>query len=124
MGMRTASILSLLCAAGLAAAAPVRADTLEQLDQLTDASVSEAGGLALARQQAGSQQWLEALATLDRLLALHPKSKPARMLQVVYLCRIDDRPGGLVALAKLKKKQYPATDWAEAQMACGVEAGK
>lgn len=115
---------ALLAGAALLAVGSAKAETPEQLDGLVDATKAEASGMILARSQADSAQWLEALASLDRVLALHPKSHAARLLQVEYLCRIDDRPGGIVALSKLKKKQHPKADWAATLAVCGVEGGK
>jgi hypothetical protein len=106
----------------LAAALPdtVSAETPEQLDGAVDAAWQEADGLAFASEQAARGEWLEALATLERVLARHPKSRNAQLLQAIWLCRVDDRPGGTVALQKLKRKHYDRADWAEARRACGL----
>jgi hypothetical protein len=98
--------------------APSSAETLEELDALSDLSVDEAGGIAAAREQAGRGEYLEALATLERVLAVHPKSREARLIHAVYLCEIDDRRGGLVELDKLKEKHYERPLLAEARARC------
>src|SRR5678815_1317337 len=67
------------CLAGVALAwgalgcAPLGAETLAELDALSDRSVDEAAGIAAANEQAGRGAYLEALATLERVLAVHPK---------------------------------------------------
>ncbi len=90
----------------LALAGPVLADTPEQLDILSDASVEEEAGIVLARGQASRSEWLEAIGTLERVLAAHPKSHEALRLQALYLCTVDDRLGGAVILSQLKPKNY------------------
>jgi thioredoxin-like negative regulator of GroEL len=119
MNMRR-SLLSLLMLASALASCPVRAETPEQLDQIVDAMPDAASGLALANQQAARGDVLEAIATLERLLARDPKAQDARLAHAVMLCRIDDRPGGAVALTKLKKKKHSKADWAAALSACGM----
>jgi len=79
---------------------------LEELDALSDLSADEAAGLEAARKQAGRGEYLDALATLERVLAVHPKSRDALLDHALYLCAIDDRQGGLLEISKLKKKQY------------------
>ena len=106
----------LLC--GLPAGIPASAETLEELDALSDVSIDEATGIALARDQAGRGEYLDALATLERLLAVHPKSHEAKLIHAVYLCEIDDRQGGLVEIGKLKKKYYGEELLAEARAMC------
>lgn len=84
------------------ASLPAHAETPEQLDALVDASQDEAGGTALAQQQAAQGQFLEALATLERVLAMNPKSQGSRLLHALYLCAVDDRQGGRVELSRLR----------------------
>jgi len=113
------------CLAGLAlgcgvlTCAPSSAETLEELDALSDVAVDEAAGIAAAQEQAGRGAYLEALATLERVLAVHPKSAEARLIHAQYLCAIDDKRGGLVELGKLKKKQVGERRLAEARAMCG-----
>ena len=112
------------CLAGVALAwgalgcAPLGAETLEELDALSDQSLDEAAGIAAANEQAGRGAYLEALATLERVLAVHPKSHEARLIHAVYLCEIDDKRGGLVELDKLKAKYYGGRLLAEARARC------
>jgi len=118
------------CLAGVALAwgalgcAPLGAETLEELDALSDQSLDEAAGIAAANEQAGRGAYLEALATLERVLAVHPKSHEARLIHAVYLCRVDDTRGGVVELDRLKKKHYTDEALADARAACaGGSAG-
>jgi hypothetical protein len=112
------SLLGAVLACGLAASSPAGAETLEQLDALSDLSADEATGIAAAKDQAGRGEYLEALATLERVLAVHPKSHEARLIHAVYLCEIDDRRGGLVEIDKLKDKYYGGRLLAEARARC------
>lgn len=91
----------------LALTTPAVADTLEQLDIHSDASAQEESGILFARSQASRGEWLEAIGTLERVLAIAPKSHEAKRLQALYLCTVDDRLGGAVILAQLKPKNYP-----------------
>src|SRR5688572_10280850 len=85
---------------------PLSAETLEELDALSDLSADEVAGIAAAKDQAGRGEYLEALATLERVLAVHPESHEARLIHAVYLCEVDDNRGGLVEIDKLKEKHY------------------
>ena len=107
----------------LAWAAQASAETLEELDALSDVTTDEAGGISAAREQAGRGEYLEALATLERVLAVHPKSRDARLIHAIYLCEIDDRRGGLVEIDKLKEKHYGKDLLAEARARCAGGAG-
>ncbi len=99
-------------------AGPAQADTFEVLDALSDASADETTGIALAREQATRGEYLEALATLERVLAENPKSREARLIHALFLCRVDDQQGGLVAIDKLKKKHYGAEVLDQARASC------
>jgi hypothetical protein len=103
---------------------PVQAQTLEDLDALSDATLDEATGIAAAREQANSGQYLEALATLERVLALFPKSAEARLIHAIYLCDIDDKQGGLVEIDKFKKSEFGEELIEDARARCsgGAEA--
>lgn len=90
-----------------AMAVPVAAQTIEQLDALSDVTMDENAGIQFARDQASRSEWLEAIGTLERVLAEHPKSNEAKRLQALYLCTVDDRLGGAVILAKLNAKDFP-----------------
>jgi uncharacterized protein HemY len=115
----------LACLAGLSVAwaTPAPAETLEELDALSDVATDETAGIAAAREQAGRGEYLEALATLERVLAVHPKSRDARLIHAIYLCEIDDRRGGLVEIDKLKEKHYGKDLLAEARARCASGAG-
>lgn len=93
--------------AALAAALPLptdtlRAETLAELDALSDAAQDQGGAIAAAQDLAADGAYLEALATLERMLAVHPKSPEGRLLHALYLCRVDDQRGGQVEIGKLK----------------------
>jgi uncharacterized protein HemY len=100
------------------ASAPLYAETLQELEALSDLSFDETAGIAAARAQANQGGYLEALATLERVLAVHPKSHEARLIHAIYLCKIDDRRGGLVEISKLKKKHYGKELLAESRAMC------
>lgn len=87
------------------AAAPAAAQAVEELDALAAASQAEDAGTALAQQQAARGEWLEALATLDRVLAVNPRSQGSRLLHALYLCEVDDKQGGLLELSRLKPRE-------------------
>ena len=118
------------CLAGVALAcgsltcAPLGAETLEELDALSDISANEEAGINAASEQAGRGEYLEALATLERVLAVHPKSRAARLIHAIYLCRIDDRRGGLVELDALKEKHYERQQLADARAVCAPGGGR
>ncbi len=97
--------LLLALAAVLATPAPAYAETIEELDALVDASQDEAGGTTLAQQQAARGEYLEALATLERVLAMNPKSQGSRLLHALYLCEVDDKQGGRVELSRLRPRE-------------------
>lgn len=110
--------------AGLAATAlPARAETVEDLDVLSDRSVDEQSGLALAQEQANRGEFLEAISTLERTLAENPKSESARLLHAYFLCKVDDRTGGAVEIGKLKAKKYAKADMDAVRAQCGMAAG-
>jgi hypothetical protein len=111
-------LAGMVLAWGCLACLPLGAETLEELDALSDLSADEAAGINAASAQASRGEYLDALATLERVLAVHPKSRAARLIHAVYLCRIDDRRGGLVELDRLKEKHYERQQLAEARAIC------
>ncbi len=113
------ALVGMVLAWGCLACPPLSAETLEELDALSDLSANEAAGIAAAREQAGRGAYLEALATLERVLAVHPKSREGRLIHAVYLCEIDDKRGGLVEIDRLKQKHYGRELLAEARARCG-----
>lgn len=121
IGMRRLwTMAAILFVAGAGLGATVRAETPEELDALSDLSTDESAGVAFAQQQASRGEWLEALATLERVLAEHPKSSSARLLHALYLCNVDDRMGGAVEYRKLREKDYASEDLATVRTRCGI----
>jgi len=108
----------------LLSAGPAGAQSFADLDALSDVATDEAAGIAAAREQAGLGEYLEALATLERVLAVHPQSRDARLIHAIYLCEIDDRRGGLVEISKLKEKHYSRQLLAEARARCEAGTGR
>jgi thioredoxin-like negative regulator of GroEL len=106
-----------------AAAAPLAAQTVEELDRIVDASAKPADGLAQAQAQIDSGAMLEAIATLDRVLAREPKHKGAKLLRASLLCRVDDRGGAAAAFTRLKEKDYKKDEWAAALLPCEGKTG-
>lgn len=106
------------------ACVPASAETLAELDTLSDLSANERDGIAAARAQAGRGEYLEALATLERVLAAYPESSEGRLIHAIYLCEIDDKRGGLVEIDKLKEKDYGKQLLAEARARCGNGGGR
>lgn len=103
--IRNLVTLALFAGASLACA-PLCAETMEELDALSDVSANEQAGVAAAQALANEGYYLDALAMLERVLAVFPKSTDARMIHALYLCQIDDQQGGLVELGELKNKNY------------------
>ena len=122
--MRLKSLRSIAGALALCAlAAPLAAETIEELDALSDRTQDEALGIQLAQEHASRGGFLDALAALERVLAEHPKSHPARLLHAVYLCKVDDKLGAAVEFDKLKRKKYSDAQWADAMAQCGFQQG-
>lgn len=97
---------------------PALAQSVEDLDQLVQASGSVEDGLELARSQVNAGSFLEALATLERIMPLAPKNKQVRLRHASILCMIDDRTGASVEFGRLKAKDYPKAQWAAANAPC------
>jgi hypothetical protein len=113
----------LACAGAVLAPVPAAAQTLEELDKLVATSGKPKEGLALARSQAGAGSWLEALATLERVLTVDPKHKQARLLHASILCQLDDLDGARLEFARLKSGDYKKADWAGANAPCKALSG-
>lgn len=96
----------------------VHAETLPELDAMAEVAVDEEKGIAFAQEQSARGEYLEAIATLERVLALHPRSDSARLLHAVNLCKIDDQLGGAVELGKLKQKNFAPELWADVMKLC------
>lgn len=114
---------SFLWAAALVYAPAAGAQTLEDLDRLVEASAKPKDGLVLAQSQTGAGQWLEALATLERVLAIDPKNKQARLMHASLLCSVDDLEGAKVEFAQLKSSAYKKAEWAAAIAPCANLGG-
>jgi thioredoxin-like negative regulator of GroEL len=114
---------ALAAAFAIASAAPLAAQSVEALDRIVDASAKPAEGLAMAQSQVSSGALLEAIATLDRVLASDPKHKAAKLLRASLLCRVDDRSGAAVAFTRLKEKDYKKADWETALEPCKGKTG-
>jgi hypothetical protein len=97
---------------------PASSQTLEQLDALSDETADERTGIALARQQAGRGAWLEALATIERVLTRFPGSAEARFDHAMLLCKVGDPQGGLIEFGRLKDKDYPPAALKQAIASC------
>ena len=100
------------------AVSPVRAETPAELDALARATVQPGTGIALAREQIGSGDLLDALATLERVILNHPGNEEARLLHAGVMCRIDDRRGALVELDILRNRDFSESLWNEATAPC------
>lgn len=98
------------------------AQSIEEIDRLVAASANPADAVALAQSQAAAGHLLEALATLERLLAAQPKTMQARLLHASLLCRIDDKTGGAVEFGRLKSGSFKKADWDAARAPCGTIA--
>jgi hypothetical protein len=115
--------LILACGGAALVAAPAAGQTLEDLDSLVQASAKPKEGLAVARAQAGAGEWLDALATLERVLAAEPKHKQARLLHASILCRLDDADGAKLEFSRLKSGDYKKAEWADATAPCNALKG-
>ena len=102
----------------LSVAIPLQAQSLEVLDRLSDISADEERGIAAAREQAQRMELLEALATLERVMAAHPRSLNARMLHAYYLCAIDDLQGGRVEIDNMDEDDFGRDNIAELRQRC------
>ncbi len=121
MAMKDTAAALLLAAATVLPGAALHAETLAELDALSDAAQDERAGIRAAQVLAAQGAYLEALATLERMLAVNPKSAEGRLLHALYLCRIDDIRGGMVEIGKLKEREFGRETLADARAAC--EAG-
>ncbi|WP_421853158.1 hypothetical protein [Novosphingobium sp.] len=114
---------AMLGCAVLIAMAPARADELSELDQLSSATDKVDQGMVLARDQIGHGQLLDAAATLQRLMIVHPEALPAQLLHASLLCRLDDRTGAAVEFEALRRKDFKDQDWNEAMAPCSGTPG-
>lgn len=115
------SILGAGAAGLLLMAAPVQAaDPAAPLDALSQATDKAASGLALAREQIGAGQLLDALSTLERLILNDQENDEARLLHASVLCRIDDLPGSMVEFDDLRGHELDQDQWTEAVKPCNA----
>lgn len=102
-------------------ASPAFAQQTEEaaLDRLIDATASNDGALALAREQAGGGDLTGAAATLERALLgrAGAASDPVRLYYAAILCRLDDRRRAGYQLGNVTAADAPG--WGEARQACG-----
>lgn len=101
-GSTAALMLALACGPALAQS---QDQSLADIDALVEPSQGEEAGTTLAQAQAARGEWLEALATLDRVLAVNPRSQGSRLLHALYLCEVDDKQGGLLELSRLRPRE-------------------
>jgi hypothetical protein len=122
--MGLVAVRSILCtsaAALLLIAAPAHAaDPVGQLDALSQATDKDASGLALAREQLGAGQLLDAMSTLERLILNNPDNDEARLLHASALCRIDDLPGSMVEFDDLRGHDLSQDQWSDAVRPCNA----
>lgn len=111
-------VLGMLGAFSLLLAIPLHAQSFEELDRLSDISANEESGITAAREQARRGAFLEALATLERVMAVHPRSANARMLHAYYLCAIDDLQGGRVEIDNMDEDDFGRDNLAELRQRC------
>ena len=103
--------------------APARAETVEQLDWLSQMADRPASGLQLASDQAARGELLDALATLERVLTTHPEAKEAQLRHAGLLCRVDDREGAAAEFSRLKEREFEKKAWHEAKASCAANGG-
>lgn len=119
MGLAKRGLAASIAMAGLFAATSAPAETLAQLDALSQAAQSESAGIALARKQANAGDLLDALATLERIIINMPESAlEARLYHAALLCRVDDRRGALIEMDGLRGHDLDPALREEARAAC------
>lgn len=121
MVLALAPIRMALAFGALAASLSLSAQTLADLDALSDQTATEASGIEIARQQTGRGELLEALATLERVLAQFPKSDEARFNHAMLLCWVGDPQGALVEFDRLDEDDYASGVLKQAQENCRSE---
>ena len=108
---------------GLVLSAPARAQPASpDAESLISASLEVDTGLALARRQTVDTDLLGAVATVERVLILHPDAIAPRVLYATLLCRLDDAKGATAELAFLGSEKVPDDGWAELTSSCGAMA--
>lgn len=107
-----------LCLILSAAPAMAQIDPLDELDALSRVTVDSRAGLDLARQQVARGDLSGAVATTERIIALHPESDDALLFHVSLLCRLDDIEGARAEIAELSAGRSSG-DWGPVVAACG-----
>lgn len=104
--------------AALAGTAAAQDASEAQLDALIDATQSDAGALAAARQQAAAGNLTGAAATLERSLLLRSgtDSDEVRLYYASVLCRLGDLRRGAYQMANVR--DAAADGWEEARRDC------
>ncbi|OYY91997.1 MAG: hypothetical protein B7Y45_00445 [Sphingomonas sp. 28-66-16] len=100
--------------------APAQDDRVAALDPIAEASTDVEAGMALAAQQSAAGDLVEAAATLERVLLLHPLAHRALIVHAGLLCRLDDAEGGRIELAKFLNPPVADPAWTAAIGACGA----
>lgn len=95
-----------ICVLVFAVSVPLAAQTIEDLDALSDQTADEGSGIDTALQQTARGDLLEALATLERVLTQFPESAEARFNHAMLLCWIDDPQGAEVEFGRLDEDDY------------------
>ena len=108
----------------LAASVPASAQTIEDLDALSDQTDDEQTGIALAQEQIARGELLIALATLERVLTRYPKSSEARFNHALLLCWVDDPQGALVEFERLDEDDYAPDALKKAIENCRISKGE
>lgn len=93
-------------------------DPLRELDSLAQTTADPGAGMVLAHQQVARGDLIGAVATTERIIALHPESDDALLFHASLLCRLDDREGARAELAELQGIRITG-DWAPVNAACG-----
>lgn len=92
-----------LCLILWTAPAAAQIDPLDELDYLSRSTEEPGAGLTLARQQVARGDLIGAVATTERIIALHPESDDALLFHASLLCRLDDPEGARTELAELPR---------------------
>lgn len=115
----TRGLATVIASGALFVATSAPAETLAQLDALSQAAQSEPAGIALARKQADAGDLLDALATLERVIINLPDGAlEARLYHAALLCRVDDRRGALIEMDGLRGHDLDPALREEARDAC------
>ncbi len=116
MAMRRSIVA--LCIVLWAVPIAAQVDPLRELDSLAQTTADPGAGIALARQQAARGDLIGAMATTERIIALHPESDDALLYHVSLLCRLDDPEGARTEIAELQGVRTDG-DWSPVIAACG-----